>query len=86
MCADLQIVYCSTVLDLDMEITRRTFDVHYFGVIALVQAFSPLLILAKGTIINIGSMSAMIDSPYMGAYGGSKVSMIVSDVMLYRHT
>lgn len=55
-------------LDLDIESTAKPlFEVNFWGVLRMIQAFAPLLIEAKGTIVNIGSIVAYLHSPYMGA-------------------
>ena len=54
------------VLDTDMEETRRMFEVNLFGVLAVTQAFAPLLIAAKGTIVNNSSIGGCLYPPYMG--------------------
>lgn len=54
------------VLDVDINTAKKMFDVNVFGLLAVTQAFSPLLIAAKGKIINIGSIVGQFPSPYMG--------------------
>ena len=41
---------------------RQSFEVNYFGQIAVTQAFLPLLRLARGTIVNIASIGGRIAS------------------------
>ena len=73
--ARLQSAYTTTVLDADMDLVKKTFDVNVFGVIATTQHFVPLLLWAKGTIVNIGSIARNIQGPYCSLYGGSKVAL-----------
>ncbi|WQF79073.1 Putative short-chain dehydrogenase/reductase SDR, NAD(P)-binding domain superfamily [Colletotrichum destructivum] len=49
--------------DIDMDEVRQTFETNVFGVMAMVQAFVPLLIPARGLIIMISSLSSI--SPYV---------------------
>ncbi|KAL0780319.1 hypothetical protein CaCOL14_004803 [Colletotrichum acutatum] len=49
--------------DINMDEVRQTFETNVFGVMAMVQAFVPLLIPARGLIIMISSLSAI--SPYV---------------------
>jgi len=55
------------VLDVDLNIARKLFDVNVFGVIATIQAFSSLLITAQGTIVIIGSVGGVLPYPFGGA-------------------
>lgn len=56
--------YCMPALDVDIEEAKLLFDVNVWGVLAMVQAFAPLLIEAKGTLVNIGSIVAYLNVPY----------------------
>lgn len=44
-----------SMLDSDLQIGRDLYEVNVFGVIAVTQAFFPLLRKAKGTVASIGS-------------------------------
>lgn len=54
------------VLDTDIDEGRRLFEVNVFGVLAVTQAFAPLIIAAKGTVVNNSSIAGCIDAPYLG--------------------
>jgi short-subunit dehydrogenase len=54
------------LLDVNIGVAKKMFDVNVFGLIAVTQAFSSLLIAAKGKIINIGSVVGRFPAPYMG--------------------
>lgn len=64
--AGLQVVM--PVLDLDMETARHIYEVNFWGVFAVTQAFAPLVIAAKGTIANLSSIGSMISLPYLGSF------------------
>ncbi|KAJ4148957.1 NADPH-dependent 1-acyl dihydroxyacetone phosphate reductase [Fusarium falciforme] len=49
--------------DINMDEVRQTFEVNVFSIMAMVQAFAPLLIKARGLIIMISSLSSL--SPYV---------------------
>ncbi len=51
---------------------RRQFEVNIFGLIAVTQAFLPLLRQGHGRVINMGSMSGRAAVPYMAPYSASK--------------
>lgn len=56
------------ILDVDLEPARKVFDTNFFGRVAVTQAFAPLLIASKGTIVNIGSISGVTPTPWSGMY------------------
>lgn len=46
-------------MDADLDDARHCFETNVFGVMAMCQAFTPLLIKQKGLIVNIGSVAAV---------------------------
>lgn len=55
---------------------RETFETNVFGVMAMVQAFVSLLIPAKGLIINIASLSAVVPYVFGSVYCASKGAVV----------
>jgi 1-acylglycerone phosphate reductase len=43
-------------LDTDLAKAKALYDVNFWGVLSMIQAFSPLIIKAKGTIVNLSSV------------------------------
>lgn len=60
---NLSLGYTMTGIDTDMREVQKMFNVNVFGPMRMVQAFHPLLIKAKGAIVNIGSVGGIV--PYM---------------------
>jgi 1-acylglycerone phosphate reductase len=56
------------VLDININKAKRIFDTNFWGALAMTQAFAPLVIKAKGTIVNIGSISSHVNVPHMGRF------------------
>lgn len=46
-------------MEVELAEVRQTFETNLFAVIAMCQAFLPLLIKAKGTIVQIGSIAGV---------------------------
>lgn len=67
--------YTMPALDADMDQIRQTFEVNVFAVMHICQEFAPLLIAAKGTIVQIGSLAA--EMPYVlgSIYNASKAAL-----------
>jgi len=54
---------------------RRQFEVNVFGLIAVTQAFLPLLRKGHGRIVNMGSIAGRATIPVMGPYSASKFAL-----------
>ncbi|KAH8766031.1 short-chain dehydrogenase/reductase [Diaporthe sp. PMI_573] len=61
--------------DCAVEDIRRVFEANVIGVFAVTQAFLPLLIEAKGTVANIGSVNEVFTPPFQAAYNASKAAI-----------
>jgi 1-acylglycerone phosphate reductase len=46
-------------------------EVNLFSRVAITQAFAPLLIRSKGTIVNIGSIAGVYPSVWQGMYSAT---------------
>jgi len=57
------------------EAFQKQIDVNLTGVLRCVQAFMPLLKIARGRIVNISSMSGRVGFPMVGAYSTSKYAL-----------
>ncbi|CZR68354.1 related to short-chain dehydrogenase/reductase [Phialocephala subalpina] len=67
--------YSMPLLDSDLNQARKIFDVNYFGALAVTQAFAPLIIKAKGRIVNISSVAQFAPVPWIGVYNSSKAAL-----------
>lgn len=56
----------SPLLDVDLAEAKREYDVNVWGPLAVVQAFAPLLIEAKGVISNQSSIDAALSMAWAG--------------------
>src|SRR5262245_9855528 len=54
---------------------RSQFEVNVIGLLAVTQAFLPLLRQSRGRIVNIGSVLGRLAIPFMGAYSASKFAL-----------
>jgi NAD(P)-dependent dehydrogenase (short-subunit alcohol dehydrogenase family) len=58
-----------------VDILRRQLEVNVVGMVAVTQAFLPLLRVAHGRIVNIGSVNGFFAPPYFGPYTASKYAL-----------
>lgn len=82
--------WITPALDVSIEEGKKLFDLNFWAPLAMLQAFSPLLIEAKGCLVNNTSGSAYTTMPFMsksprqisplannpGIYNGSKAALI----------
>ena len=54
------------LLDVDIEEARKYFDVTFWGVFAVTQAFAPMVVNAKGVIVNHSSVVWNLYIPWGG--------------------
>jgi 1-acylglycerone phosphate reductase len=54
------------LLDEDIEAAKKLYDTNFWAPLQLVQAFSPLLIQSKGTVVFNTSVSGYLNVPWQG--------------------
>lgn len=54
------------LLDVPIEEAKALFDLNFWAVLALTQAFAPMLIKAGGTVVNINSVAAKMILAWAG--------------------
>jgi NAD(P)-dependent dehydrogenase (short-subunit alcohol dehydrogenase family) len=60
---------------LPVDELRRQLEVNVVAQVAVTQAFLPLLRTARGRIVNMGSISGRLATPFVGAYSASKFAL-----------
>jgi NAD(P)-dependent dehydrogenase (short-subunit alcohol dehydrogenase family) len=67
---------------LSANVWRRQFEVNVIGLVAVTQAFLPLLRRARGRIVNVGSIAGRSALPGSGAYDSTKFAAeAITDVL-----
>ncbi len=61
--------------DTPVDEVRRVFEVNVFGVWAVTQAMLPMLLAARGMVVNIGSVNEVFCPPFFAAYNASKAAV-----------
>jgi NAD(P)-dependent dehydrogenase (short-subunit alcohol dehydrogenase family) len=60
---------------LPLDEIRSQLEINVIGQVAVTQAFLPLLRKARGRVVNIGSVSGRVATPFIGPYAMSKYAM-----------
>jgi len=70
-------------MDLGAEDLRRQFDTNVIAPVQVARAFLPLMLPRhRGRIVNVGSVSGLLTTPFAGAYCASKAALhALSDAM-----
>ncbi|KAJ5632314.1 hypothetical protein N7490_008653 [Penicillium lividum] len=63
------------MLEMNHNDGRKLFDVNFWGVFDMIQAFAPCLMLSKGTIVNVSSICTYLHTPFMSVYNASKAAL-----------
>lgn len=61
--------------NLPMGIFRETFEINFFGAVAIIQALIPELIRDQGKIMIHGSMAGRVALPYLSPYVATKFAL-----------
>lgn len=63
------------LLDGGVEAMQRQFETNVFSIVGVTRAFFPLLRRSRGLVVNIGSVSSVLVTPFAGAYCSSKAAV-----------
>ncbi|KAJ5300592.1 sugar kinase [Penicillium atrosanguineum] len=67
--------YTVPAMEVEISEVRKTFETNLFAVITMCQTFLPLLIKAKGTIVQVGSVAGIIPYVFGSVYNASKAAL-----------
>ncbi|WP_296264566.1 SDR family oxidoreductase [Pseudomonas sp. UBA6562] len=63
------------LLDGGADALRQQFETNVFALVDVTRVFFPLLRRSQGTVVNIGSVSGVLVTPFAGAYCASKAAV-----------
>ncbi len=66
------IAIVAPLIYVDEKELRSLFDVNVFGLYRITKAFAPLIIEAKGRVVNVSSISGILSGAFLGPYSMSK--------------
>ena len=58
--------YKTDLFDADLDVGKQVFDVNFWGPLTVTKACTTALRRAKGTVINISSVGAVVPTPWIG--------------------
>ncbi|KAJ7784296.1 hypothetical protein B0H16DRAFT_1491985 [Mycena metata] len=67
--------YTMPLLDVDVDRAMNLYDTNVWGTLRTVQAFSDLLVASRGRVVNISSVGAVVNTPWIGIYNSSKAAV-----------
>ena len=60
----------------DLAIAREEIEINYLAPLRVTKAFAPVLIANKGAVLNILTILARVNLPFMGSYCASKAAAL----------
>ncbi|CAG8866988.1 hypothetical protein PS627_02271 [Pseudomonas fluorescens] len=63
------------LLDGGVDAMRQQFETNVFALVGVTRALFPLLRRSRGLVVNIGSVSGVLVTPFAGAYCASKAAV-----------
>ena len=54
------------LIEIDLATVKHLYDVNVHGLLAMTQAFAPMLIAAKGKLVNLSSIGGILALPWGG--------------------
>ncbi|KAL2021076.1 hypothetical protein VTK56DRAFT_7495 [Thermocarpiscus australiensis] len=67
--------YTMPLLDADLDYAQRLHDTNVWGPLRTIQAFADLLIESQGRVVNVSSVGAVVNTPWIGVYSSSKAAL-----------
>ncbi|KAF2659507.1 NAD(P)-binding protein [Lophiostoma macrostomum CBS 122681] len=65
-------------LDTTIDEARKLFDLNFFGVLEMTQAFAPMLVRAQGCVVNNSSVGGYMAFPFTSIYNASKAALTLA--------
>ena len=62
------LMFVMPLLDTSIEESKKMFDVNVWGLLAVTQAFAPMLVRSKGVVLNIASIAGAVRMAWQGLF------------------
>lgn len=60
--------FSGPLIEADLDAARKLYEVNFWAPLAMAQAFLPMLVKAKGKVVNVSSVGSILTIPWIGAY------------------
>ncbi|KAB8231434.1 SDR family oxidoreductase [Aspergillus alliaceus] len=67
--------YTMPLLDADLEMAQQVYDTNVWGALRMIQGFADLLVASGGRVVNVSTVGAVVNTPWIGIYSSSKSSL-----------
>ncbi|KAL7810201.1 hypothetical protein V8C26DRAFT_258211 [Trichoderma gracile] len=67
--------YTMPILNVGIDKAQELYNTNVWGVLRTVQAFAGQLIKSKGRVVNMSSVGAVVNTPWIGTYASSKAAV-----------
>ncbi|RLM01934.1 hypothetical protein CFD26_108407 [Aspergillus turcosus] len=68
--------YTVPLLDADIDHAKTVYETNVWGTLRMIQGFADLLIANRGRVVNISSVGAVVNTPWIGVYSSSKAAVV----------
>ncbi|EAW19007.1 SDR family oxidoreductase [Aspergillus fischeri NRRL 181] len=68
--------YTIPLLDADLEHAKQVYETNVWGVARMIQGFADLLVANRGRVVNLSSVGAVVNTPWIGVYSSSKAAVM----------
>jgi NADP-dependent 3-hydroxy acid dehydrogenase YdfG len=58
--------YTAPLLDADIDYAKSVYETNVWGVLRMIQGFADLLIANRGRVVNLSSVGAVVNTPWIG--------------------
>lgn len=60
--------HTAPLLDVDLEHAKSLYETNIWGALRMIQGLADLLLESKGRIINVSSVGAVVNTPWIGMF------------------
>ena len=77
------LMFVLPLLDTSIEESKKLFDVNVWGLLAVTQAFAPMLVRSKGVVLNIASIAGAVRMAWQGSLPPFEVLLLSSSLVFF---
>ncbi|KAI0449791.1 NAD(P)-binding protein [Xylaria acuta] len=74
--------YAMPILDIDIDKAKEVYEANVWGPVRTIQAFSDMLIKSRGRVVNVSTVGAVLNIPWISTYSSSKAAFTLQSEAL----